>query len=187
LRLYRVLYYLDGAAPTEKGGVLYVPPQTGLGRINNPDDYEALYVGGSPAGVCAEVFYRGKFRSQWTDAMLAPLPNGSRRVLAWYEFPDSMAICDLNDPKELLARKLRPSDIATRDYTVTRQWALNIFREKRYIGVSWWSYCDALWATYGLWDRDAINKYGFEELTLAHAAMIEAASVMDVAIGPAPV
>ncbi len=185
MRLYRVLYYLQGAAPTDKGGVLYIPPQAGPGRINNPEDYEALYVGGSPAGVCAEVFYRGRYRISWTDEMLTPLPNGSRRVLAWYEIPDDAPICDLNDPNELLARNLRPAEIVTRDYSVIRQWALRIFRENQYAGVSWWSYCDARWATYGLWERSIVQQWGFDELNLSHRAMVEAAGVLDVAIVPA--
>lgn len=182
MRLYRVLYHLDSAAPTEKGGVLYVPPQTGLGRIDNPNDYEAFYLGSHAAGVCAEVFYRGKFRIQWNDEMLAPLPNRSRRVLAWYELADDTAICDLNNVDELLTRGLQPADILTRDYSKTQQWALDIFRENRYAGISWWSYCDARWTTYGLWDRTVIKRHGIEELSLAHPAITEAANVLDIAI-----
>jgi len=182
LRLYRVLYFLEGVAPTDKGGVLYVPAQNTPGRINNPGVYEAFYAGDSGAGVCAEVFYRGKYRIAWSDAMLAPLPNGSRRVLAWYDFPDDLPVCNLNDPKELLARKLRPSDVITRDYNVTQEWALRIFNERRYAGVSWWSYCDARWRTYGLWDRSNVTAFGLEDLSLKHPAMIEAAGVLQVGI-----
>lgn len=182
MRLYRVLSYLEGAAPNDKGGVLYVPSQQTPGRINNTNFYESLYAGDSGAGVCAEVFYRGKYRITWSDAMLAPLPNGSRRVLAWYDFPDTLPVCDLNDPKELMTRKLRPSDIITRDYSVTQKWALDIFNESRYAGVSWWSYCDARWRTYGLWDRSHVTASGIEYLSLKHPAMIEAAGVLQVRI-----
>jgi len=184
MTLYRVLYYLPGAAPTEPGGVLFIPPQN-TGRIDNPSDYATLYVGDSQAGVCAEVFNRGKYRKEWTADTLRGLPGvpASRRVLAWYELNAAAApICDLDDPRQLLARSLRPSRVITRDYAQSQAWALRLFAEHHWAGVRWWSYHDSRWASIGLWDRSAIRSFGFEPLTLDHPALIEAAGVLSIRI-----
>jgi hypothetical protein len=183
MRLYRVLYYIPGAAPTEPGGVLFLPTQGG-GRIDNPADYDTLYVGSSKAGVCAEVFNRGKYRKEWTLEMLRGLPSvpSSRRVLGWYEVDDAAPICNLDDPRELIPRSLRPSNVITRDYTQSQAWALRIFAEMRWVGISWWSYHDARWASVGLWERTTIARFGFDELSLDDPAIIEAAGVLSIRI-----
>lgn len=183
MRLYRVLYYTPGAAPTDPGGVLFLPPQGG-GRIDNPADYAALYLGDSQSGVCAEVFNRGKFRKEWNAEMFRGLPGipTSRRVLAWYDIDDAARICDLDDPAELLARSLRPSNVITRDYAQSQAWALRIFTEALWAGVRWWSYHDARWSSMGLWDRTAITSFGFAELTIDDPAIVEAASVLSIRI-----
>jgi len=114
--------------------------------------------------------------------MLRPLPNGDRPVFAWYELPDDTSICDLDDPARLSERTLRPSIIITRNYDITRAWALSIFQENAWAGVSWWSYCDARWTSIGLWRHDILTSYGVEELNLDHPAMQEAANVLSVDI-----
>jgi hypothetical protein len=180
--LYRVIYYLDSAARTERGGVLYIPPQ-GAGRIDSPErTYDVLYAGSSPVGVCAEVFYRGSHRQQWNAGMLRPLPRGERRVLASYELSDRAPICDLNDPREMIRQGLGPPAIATRERRVTQAWASRIFSKHAFYGIAWWSHCDARWTTFGVWDRSAIASFGIAELSLTHPAIVEAAEIMDVRI-----
>ncbi len=181
MKLYRVLYFSESAAPAEPGGVLYIPPQ-GSNRIDNPGAYRVLYIGDSPSGVCAEVFYRGRYRMNWSASMLRPLKNGHRRVLAWYEVPDATPLCDLDDPKELLRRGLRPSHVITRDYSVTQAWALRIYERGGVTGVKWWSYCDARWAVVGLWNQSIITDSGIEELALDHPAIAGAARIVNVRI-----
>jgi len=183
LRVYRVLHHRADAAPTEPGGVLFIPPQ-GHGRVDNPLEYETLYVGDSPAGACAEVFNRGRYRTEWRTEMLRGLPNmpTSRRALAWYDVADAALICDLDDPRVLTARSLRPSNIATRDYAKSQAWALRIHGERRWAGVRWWSYHDARWASIGLWNHSVITTHGTEALTLDHPALIEAAAVLSIRI-----
>jgi hypothetical protein len=178
-----VLSFTDGAPPSEPGGLLYVPPQS-AGRVDNPADYATLYVGDSPAGVCAEVFNRGKYRTEWVPEMFRGLPvwPASRRVLAWYDLDDAVPICNLDDPAHLTARGMRPSDVITRDYTRSQTWALAIFKEHRWAGVSWWSFHDSRWASIGLWDRRAVTNFGFEELTIDSPAIVEAAAVLSIRI-----
>jgi hypothetical protein len=178
--LYRALYYLAGAGDRDPGGVFYVPPQGG-GRIDNPGSYDTLYVGDSRAGVCAEVFNRGKYRQQWSVEMLRGLPSlpGSVRALAWYDFDDATPICNLDDPAELSARALRPSLVATRDYEVSRAWALKLFDLRRWSGVRWWSYHDARWASLGLWNPVSLA-HGIEALTIDDADLQTAADILKI-------
>ncbi len=165
----------------EPGGLLHTPPQ-GFNRIDNPRLYRVLYVGDTRSGVCAEVFYRGVYRVAWNAKMLRALPNGHRRVLAWYELHESARLCVLDDPLELQQRRLRPSLVIARDYAITQRWAQSIHQERRFAGIAWWSHCEARWTTAGLWDHDCIESWGFEELRLDHPAIVEAACVVGVRV-----
>lgn len=179
--LYRVLLHDPNAAPDEPGGVLYVPPQQGGGRIDNPQQYRVLYVGDSPAGVCAEVFYRGAHRLKWNADML-PLRRYPQlvRSLAWYELPDDAPIANLDDPHRLIEFELRPSNVITRDYSQSQAWALRIFERRAFGGIAWWSFNDARWKSAGLWNIDLITDSGTERLTIDHPALAEAAAVLDI-------
>ena len=181
MRLYRVLLFDPNAAPHEPGGVLYVPAQQGGGRIDNPAHYRALYVGDSPAGVCAEVFYRGAHRTKWSAEMI-PLRRYPHliRSLAWYDVRDDAPIVDLDDPHRLIEYELRPSQVITRDYIRSQAWALQIFSRGGLAGIAWWSYNDARWKSAGLWDIDAIANSGVEPLTIDNPAFAEAAAVLDI-------
>jgi hypothetical protein len=183
MKLYRVFYYVASAAEREPGGVFFIPSQGG-GRIDNPRGYETLYLGDSRAGACAEVFNRGKYRRQWSRDMLRGLPilPGSVRAMAGYEFDDKKTpICNLDDPQELLAQKLRPSLVATREYGVSRGWALALFKQRRWSGARWWSYHDARWASFGLWKHRCIA-HGVEELTIDDADLRLAAEVLKIRV-----
>lgn len=181
MRLYRVLLHDPNAAADEPGGVLYVPPQQGGGRIDNPLQYGVLYVGDSPAGVCAEVFYRGAHRLKWTANML-PLRRYPHlvRSLAWYELADDAPIADLDDPQRLIEFGLRPSNVITRDYSQSQAWALRIFERDEFGGIAWWSFNDARWKSAGLWNLALITGSGIEPLTIDHPALAEAAGVLDI-------
>ncbi|MHB8147518.1 MAG: RES domain-containing protein [Vulcanimicrobiaceae bacterium] len=184
-RVYRVFPYDSSAAPTDPGGALFIPPQ-GSGRIDNPGSYAVRYVSDSAAGACAEAFNYGRYREAWSVEMLRGLPTmpGSRRALAWFELRSgARPLCNLDDPRELVAQGLRPSRIVTRDYNESRAWALRIFETKQWCGVRWWSYHDARWASIGLWD-EIIADHGIETLSLNHPAIREAADVLSIRLKP---
>jgi len=119
--LYRVLPFLRHAAPREPGGALHIPPQGG-GRLDNPNLYAVLYLSDAGPGAIAEAF--GRF-PEWIPAMLGGSPSlpGSERALARYSLSEGEALCDLDDPEQLAAFGLRPSDVVSRDYSRTRAWA----------------------------------------------------------------
>lgn len=178
-QLFRVFPYRAAAKPGEPGGALYVPPQ-GSGRIDNPALYSVLYLSDSPSGAIAESF--GRF-PEWTASMLegAPALPGSLRALARYRLDDTgnaAPVCNLDDPKQLLAPRLRPSDVVSRDYGRTRAWALRIYDQKTWPGVRWWSYYEPSWSSFGLWN---VRSLGLEEvlpLSLDDPALIEASRVI---------
>lgn len=171
--LYRVFPFLPGASPDEPGGALYIPPQGG-GRLDNPDLYAVLYASDAEAGALAESF--GRF-PEWTSALLegSPALPGSVRAIGRYGVASFARICNLDDPAQLAALGLRPSEIVSREYTRTRAWARTIFREGDWTGVRWWSYYDPLWASFGLWDLSGVSITDVRVLRMDDAALLEAA------------
>jgi hypothetical protein len=173
---FRVLPYLASAVPDEPGGPLYLPSQGG-GRVDNPGAYAVLYLSDSPAGAIAEAF--GRF-PEWTAAILEgpPVLPGSRRSLARYALKPGDAVCNLDDPAQLIALGLRPSDVVSRDYSVSRAWARRIYDQKKWIGVRWWSYYSPKWSSYGLWDLRGLSFEDVTPLRLDHPALVEASNTI---------
>jgi hypothetical protein len=171
--LYRVFPFLPQAGPGEPGSALYVPPQGG-GRLDNPDLYSVIYAGDREAGAVAESF--GRF-PEWTAAILEGSPTlaGSARAVARLRLDDRAKLCDLDNPGQLAARGLRPSDVVSRDYTRTREWARRIYHEGSWVGVRWWSYYDPRWSSCGIWETGRLSLVDVRVLRLDDAAVVEAA------------
>jgi len=114
------------------------------------------------AGAIAEAF--GRF-PEWTPAILEGSPGlpASARAVARYRLADNTPICNLDDPEQLLALGLRPTDIVTRDYTRSRTWARRIYAQGMWSGVRWWSYYDPAWSSFGLWE---IKHLALEEVSM---------------------
>jgi hypothetical protein len=167
-----VLPFVAGAAPSEPGGALYVPPQGG-GRLDNPELYAVLYLSDAPSGAIAEAL--GRF-PEWPPAILAGSPGlpGSVRAIATYRLADDAPLCNLDDPKQLLRLGLRPTDVVSRDYGRSREWARRIFAQRQWAGVRWWSYYDPRWASIGLWESDRLTLEDVRPLRLDNPALVEA-------------
>jgi len=176
--LYRVLPYLPSARPRSPGHPTYAPRSTGRSRVDNPGLYEVLYLGDSAAGAVAEAF--GNLRS-WDAGLFRGTPAlpGSQRALVHYELSDGVGVCDMDDADRLVELGLRPSQVVTRDRTVTQGWAARIFEQGRFAGVRWWSYYDPRWGSFGLWDTADLRVVATEVLdSLDHPAVVEAADVL---------
>jgi hypothetical protein len=171
-RLYRVLPWLDDAREGQPGHPLYIPTPQGAGRVDNPEHYLILYASDVPAGAVGEAFGN---HSVWTPELLEgpPLMQGSRRALATYE-GDSEAL-DLDDPAALVERGLKPSRVVTRDRSVTQSWALDVFQERRWDGVRWWSFHHPEWGSFGLWNVTSLTVADVQPLERDSAALTEAA------------
>jgi RES domain len=171
---YRVFPFVANAPARQPGGALYIPPQSGSGRLDNPDLYSVLYLSNSPAGAIAEAF--GRF-PEWTPAILRGGPSlaGSVRALARYELDAGDPLCNLDDPRQLVRLQLRPSDVVSRDYARTRAWARRIFETRAWAGIGWWSYYDPQWTSVGLWKTDRLSLGEVRELRLDDSALSDAA------------
>lgn len=135
-----------------------------------------LYLSSAGAGAVAEAFGR---LAGWSALMLrVPGLPGATRVVARYELAERARVLDLDDVHSLTELGIRPSDVVTRDRTVTQAWALRAFGKKRWVGLRWWSYYDPRWYSYGLWDRRHLTVAGIEPLSLDHPAVVEAATVL---------
>lgn len=176
--LYRVFPWLPRAANGEPGHALYVPDKSGAGRADSAGRYHALYLSSAPAGAVAETFGTLKL---WTPRMF-PRPDlpGSVRALATYDLPDMSPAFDLDDPDALKALGIRPSQVVTRDRAVTQSWALAVFQQRRWSGVRWWSYYDARWYSYAIWDVGALSIVPdtVRALTMTDTAVIEASDIL---------
>ena len=149
---YRVFPFLASSAASEPGGELCTSPLRAADVSTTPIySSQVFYISDAAAGAVSEAFGR---LPEWTEAMLdgSPALPGSVRAIAAYRLPDDIPVCDLDDPMQLHALQLRPSDAVSRDYFRTRSWARRIFSLGVWSGVRWWSYYDPRWASVGLWD-----------------------------------
>ena len=174
--LWRVLPHLPTARPGAPGHPLYVPPRQGAGRLDNPEHYLVLYLADHPAGAVAEAFGDLAF---WRASMLRGSPSlpGSVRALAQYELDDA-TLCDLDDPTELVARAIRPSQVVSHDRMRTQAWALRLWQERRYDGVRWWSYRDPRWGSLGIWSTEHLRVVDVHPLAIDDDAVTAAAAVL---------
>lgn len=176
MRSYRVFPYLPTARPGEPGHPLYVPRPQGAGRIDNPDLYDAMYLGDRP--VCAVVETFGNLKTWMPKMFRTPHVPGGTRALVTYELPDATPVADLDDPAVLVALGLRPSRVATRQRAVTQAWARALFERRQWIGVRWWSYYSPDWYVYGLWECGAVRATNVEVLAIDHPVVVEAANFL---------
>lgn len=173
-----VNWHPDAKNPSENGHPLYVWPHQGKGRVDDPDgDYNVLYLGDSPLGAAAETF--GDY-PEWSKTLLATprhAPKGAVKALVHYR--GDPAVLDLDDPDELVTLGLRPSGVVSRRRAETQQWARAIYDTGEHQGISWWSYYEPRWASFGLWDYSGLTVVGDPEpLAMDHPSVVEAADII---------
>jgi hypothetical protein len=137
-----------------------------------------MYLSDAPAGAVAEAF--GTL-ARWTSGMFErPDLPGSVRALGSYEISEEVAVFDLDDAGALQTLGLRPSQVVTRDRSVTQRWALGIHELGSWAGVRWWSYYDPRWYCCAIWEIDALTlrSGGVHPLHLQDPAVKEASEVL---------
>jgi hypothetical protein len=72
-------------------------------------------------------------------------PDGARKALVRLLVDDRLRLIDLDDPRELVARTLRPSRVATGRRAETQSIAVSVFDEGA-AGLLWWSTLEAGWS-----------------------------------------
>lgn len=130
----------------------------GAGRHDSPARFGAWYCSRDPVAAVAECLqpFRGHHMSDDDFARV----DGTRQALAQLSLADTAALLDLDDPRNLVERRLRPSGVATLRRTVTQRLAESIFDEG-VCGLLWWSALEAHW----------INATLFYERTRPHVSL----------------
>jgi hypothetical protein len=176
--LYRCFAWREGARHHEPDGPLWYPRIfQGEGRHDNPEAYGCLYLSDRPASCVAEQL--AAFRGQRLTASILRR-RGLPLALARLELDGKAELIDLDDPLVLKRERLRPSQVATRQRTITQPQALALYRRHpRAAGLRWWSAWEALWANVTLFDRaaSALKASDVTELTLDHPNLLEAAEI----------
>jgi hypothetical protein len=174
--VFRVFPWVEGAPRGRAGLPLFVPTPQGSGRVDNPGHYLTLYVSDAAPGAVAEAFGN---HAVWTDDLVSgpPMLPGSVRALATYQL-EGPPVLDLDDCGALGPRDLRPSNVVTRERTLTQAWALLIHQESRWAGVRWWSFYDPDWGSFGVWDQGGLKVQAVEPLRRDHPAVADAAAVL---------
>jgi RES domain-containing protein len=173
--LYRVFPYRNGAAEGEPGHPLYIQPVQGHGRWDNPSLYLCRYLATSPEAAIGEAF--GDLPT-WTAAMLVtPNMSGAERQLGVYHLDQAAhPLLDLDDPRVLAQRAIRPTHVVIRNRPHTQGIAADIYHEGKWAGMQWWSYHRPQWKVVALWEAD-ITVAGVQPI-LGHPALDEAATVL---------
>jgi hypothetical protein len=176
--LYRCFAWREGARGDAPDGPLWFPRVfQGEGRHDNPDVYGCLYLSDRPESCIVEQL--APFRGQRLTAGILKR-RGLPLALARLELDDRRELVDLDNPSVLKRERLRPSQVATRQRTVTQPQALDLFRRHRSAaGLRWWSSWEALWANVTLFDRaaSALALADVTSLTLDHPALLDAAEL----------
>ncbi len=176
MRLYRVYPWRRAARRGELGHALYRPPRQGSSRIDNPEHFLVLYASTSASTAIAESL---AYKPPPWDAKTLFRSDGLRYHVATFELPAESRLCDLDEPQSLLERKLKPSTVISRQRATTQAWALRIFQERRWSGISWWSFYDPAHAAAGLWTIDGAQVLATRELRTTDPAFAEAADLLN--------
>jgi len=179
--VYRVFPYLPAARPGRPGHPLYEHHPQRAGRVDHPD-YYVWYVTRQPEAAIGETF--GDL-AVWEPSMFDfPLLPGAHRALGVYVLPDDLRLLDLDDPRVLLDRSLRPTQVVTRNLAVTQAWGHAVWAEtdphdraqRKWQAVGWWSYHHPTWSVLASWERPRFDHA--EPLDLTHPAVTESARVL---------
>ena len=181
--LHRLFPYDPDAAPSAEGGPLFVARALqGPGRHDAPDAYGALYLSRDAVSVVAELLRR--FQRQVVEPADLWWAPGRPYGLATFEEP-ALGLLDLDDPANLVARGLRPSEVATATRKVTQRYARAIHAGGA-AGLEWWSTLEASWINVTLFAERAASALEQadlpEPLTLAHPVVREAAEAVGVSL-----
>ena len=141
--LFRVFHW-DGHSVGRTGASpFYVPRRhQGSGRHDAPDLFGAWYCATRPASAVAERIQQLRGQTL-VDADFQRLGNLTL-ALAGFRLDPRTSLVDLDDPGVLVARRWRPSQVATRRRAVTQQQAREIFNDGAG-GIVWWSTLSADW------------------------------------------
>lgn len=148
--LCRCFAWNERSAASEPDGALHFARTfQGEGRHDNPQVFGCVYASAEEVSSVVEqlVHFRGQ---RLLGSML--VQRGLPLALAEIDLGANEELLDLDDPRELLARSMRPSQVATRYREVTQPQALAAY-EGGAAGLRWWSTFESSWENVTLFDR----------------------------------
>jgi len=186
--LHRVFGWDPAAGDFSPGGPLFNPRrQQGGGRHDNPDLYGALYLSRVEVSAIAE--WLAPFRGQPISTTDLQRTDGRLSSIVGIDESSLGDLVDLDEPRELAARFLRPSAVATYDRAITQPIARALFHEG-VGGFGWWSALEAQWPNVTLFAERVVSRIrvadGPRPLTIADPALIAAAAAVGVVIAGRP-
>lgn len=155
MQLFRVFDWDGSSAGNAPGGPLFVARRLqGAGRHDAPDKYGAWYCSRDLVSAVAESikFARGQVLED-SDFVSA---GGTVRTLIELRLDEAVRLVDLDDPRELVTRRIRPSQVATGRRPVTQGIASAIFDEGA-TGFTWRSTLEAEWSNVTLFHERALR------------------------------
>ena len=154
MQLFRVFDWDGTSLGRAPGGPLFVARTgQGSGRHDAPARYGAWYCSRTAVSAVAEClqYLRGH---ALTDADFRRA-GGVAKAIVGLRFEAGRKIVDLDDPSQLVTRRIRPSHVATMRRPVTQKIATSLFDEGA-IGFEWWSTLEAEWANVTLFYERAL-------------------------------
>lgn len=154
MELFRVFDWDGFSLGRRPGGPLFVArARQGAGRHDAPNLYGAWYGSREAVSAIAESiqYLRGHVL---TDRDFTRV-GGTTKALVGLRLDPSLRLVDLDNASELVARGLRPSQVATTRRIVTQAIAASVFKEGA-DGMLWWSTLDAEWTNLTLFYERAL-------------------------------
>ncbi len=156
MQLFRVFDWDGATLGRAHGGPLFVArARQGTGRHDAPSLYGAWYCSRIAVSAVAESlqYLRGHLVN---DADFTR-EGGTTKALVRLDVDDRLALVDLDDPAQLVTRRIRPSQVATMRRATTQTIAASIFNEGR-AGLEWWSTLNAEWINVTLFHERALSQ-----------------------------
>jgi hypothetical protein len=173
--LWRCFAWDRSAAPGELGAADCFPRAfQGAGRHDNPDVYACIYAADREASGLVEQL--AQFRGTRMHPSLL-VRRGLPLALAQLELADAAVVVDLDDPRELVRRRLRPSQVATRRRHVTQPQALAAYDDGA-DALRWWSTYESLWTNVTVFDRASLSVLHVRAIELDDAALADAVELL---------
>lgn len=154
MELFRVFEWDGASLGRREGGPLFVArSRQGAGRHDAPALYGAWYCSRDAVSAVAESiqYLRGQVLTR-EDFQRA---GGFTKALVALRLEAAPLLIDLDDPSQLVARRVRPSQIATRRRSTTQRMAAAVFQEGA-AGLMWWSTLDAEWTNVTLFHERVV-------------------------------
>jgi len=154
VQLFRVFDWDGTSLGRAPGGPLFVARiRQGSGRHDAPARYGAWYCSRTAVAAVAESlqYLRGHTVTD-SDFRRA---GGMAKAIVGLRFEERRGIVDLDDPAQLVTRRIRPSHVATLRRPVTQKIAASLFEEGAF-GLEWWSTLEAEWTNVTLFHERAL-------------------------------